>query len=369
MKSLTGILGFVLLFSICSFSQEEDPSLFKFDTLKVRKKFQIVGLPIVFYTPETSVGFGAGTQLFLHRQANIYNARESNILVTAIYTLNSQFIIDARPKIYFQFGDWMMDGCFKYKIFPSNFWGIGNFTPDSNEESYNMESFEVSAAFLKYLPPSLNFGLEYVFADHKMLEIKEGGILDTSGIPGSRGCRASGIFVVFNLDNRDNIFFPYKGNFMQIKAGFASKVLGSTYSYNKFIIDLRKYIRLTRTIVLASQIYLEDGYGTVPFQSKSYLGGPERNRGYYKGRYIDDHLGSAQVEVRWRFTPRWVLAGFASGGEVSSLPWDYFRDLKFSFGGGIRYQLLKKAPTLLRFDAGIGEDGNLGFYFSVNEAF
>ncbi len=351
------------------FGQEKEQSLLRFDTLKVKKTFQVVGLPIVFYMPETSLGFGAGAQLFLHRQANLYNSRESNILVTAIYTLNKQFIVDARPKIYFQFGDWMMDGMVKYKIFPNKFWGIGNFTPSSWEEKYNMETMEVSATFLKYLPPSLNFGLEYAFADHKMLEIEPGGSLDTANIPGAKGCRSSGIYVVFNLDNRDNIFFPYKGNFMQIKAGFSSKVLGSTYSYNKFIIDLRKYISLSRNLVLASQIYLEDGYGDVPFQAKALIGGNERTRGYYKGRYMDDHLGSAQVEVRWRFMRRWVLAGFASGGEVSSLPWDYFRDLKFSFGGGIRFQLLKNAPTHVRFDFGIGEDNNHGFYFSVNEAF
>ena len=41
----------------------------------------------------------------------------------------------------------------------------------------------------------------------------------------------------------------------------------------------------------------------------------------------------------------------------------------FGFGGGIRFQLVKDQDTLLRFDTGVGEDGNNGFYFGVNEAF
>ena len=48
---------------------------------------------------------------------------------------------------------------------------------------------------------------------------------------------------------------------------------------------------------------------------------------------------------------------------------NYFNSIKYSFGGGIRFQLLKNNPTLIRFDVGVGRDGNNGVYFGVNEAF
>ncbi len=356
------------LFILNGFSQDSDPIL-KTDTLSVKKKIQLVGIPILHYAPETSLGFGAGAQFFLGNQSNIYNSRQSNILVSFVYTLNKQYIVEVYPKIYFQFGNWMFDGIFKYKLFPYVFWGIGNETPNSNREDYTMESLEFSGAFLKRLPPSMNFGLEYRYENFKMLEKQNGGLLDTAGIAGANGAVTSGMYIVFNLDDRDNVFSARKGNFMQIKAGFSSRVLGSTNSFNKFVIDLRKYVKWINNHVIAAQIYLEDNYGDVPFQDMAWLGGNMRSRGYFKGRYIDNHMLVIQIENRWHVMPRWIVNTFISSGEVSTLPWDFFHNLKISFGGGLRFQLIRSKSTLLRFDVGFDESFQPGFYFGVNEAF
>lgn len=357
------------LSALAAGAQGSSNNILNSDTLNVKKKVQLIGIPILYYTPETSLGLGGGAQFFLSNQRNIYNSRQSNIMVSFVYTLNKQYIIEAYPKIYFQFGNWMLDGIFKYKLFPNIFWGIGNNAPASNEEHYTMESLELSAAFLKRLPPSMNFGLEYRYENFKMLEKKKGGLLDTAGIAGSSGAITSGIYVVFNLDDRDNIFSPSKGNFMQINAGFSSRVLGSTNSFNKFVIDLRKYISWIKNHVVAAQIYLEDNYGNVPFQDMGWIGGNMRNRGYFKGRYMDNHLLTLQLENRWHFKERWILTGFVSSGEVSKLPWDFFKDLKISYGGGLRFQIIGSKPTLIRLDVGFDEAFKPGFYFGVNEAF
>ena len=76
-----------------------------------------------------------------------------------------------------------------------------------------------------------------------------------------------------------------------------------------------------------------------------------------------------QAEYRLKVTNRVKIAGFALVGEVASLPGDYFNDLKPSFGGGVRFQITKKNPTLIRLDYGIGQGGQSGVYFGVNEAF
>jgi len=364
-----GVFILILFVFSNAISQTEKEDLYLTDTLEVKKNFRIIPVPIIFYTPETQFGFGAGVQSFIYSNSNVYNSRESNILLTAMYTTRKQFMLDVTPKIYFNRGDLFFDGLFRYRLFPNRFWGIGNNTPESNEETYNMETIIFEAAILKRLPSNLNFGFQYKFDKYNMLEIEEGGILDSAGIPGSEGAKISAIFFHFNLDDRDNVFSTKHGNYLQLKAGFSSKVLGATYGFNKYIIDLRKYFVLGKKSVLATQIYFEGTFGYVPFQSMSWLGGGERTRGYFRGRFIDHNMYAIQAEYRNRFHKRWSFATFVSVGEVAGIPLDYFNSLKYSIGGGIRFQLLKNNPTLVRFDFGLGRDGNNGVYFGVNEAF
>jgi len=46
-----------------------------------------------------------------------------------------------------------------------------------------------------------------------------------------------------------------------------------------------------------------------------------------------------------------------------------FNQMKPSFGGGIRFKILKDQNIWIRADLGKGIDGSSGFYFGINEAF
>lgn len=363
------LISFLLLGSRV-FSQDVEDLAFKTDTLNVNQKgLNVIGLPIVFVTPETGFGFGGGAQFFLLRKSNVYNSRLSNILVSGIYTLNQQLLIDIRPQLYIQRGNYLLDASYKFQIFPNRFWGVGPNTPDSNEESYNMTSSELRIAFLKRLPPKLNFGFEYISNFHDVTEVEEGGLLASETIEGNKRATISGLGVIFNLDSRDNIASPFSGNFFQINARFSSKNLGATHGFNTFILNLRSYLPLGKKSIIALQLYTQNNYGDVPFQSKVWYGGGEMARGYFRGRFIDNHAYVLQAEYRLRFASRWTMAGFALVGEVADLPENFFNYLKPSAGGGVRFKLVKTKDTLLRLDFGFGIDGNNGIYFGVNEAF
>lgn len=364
------LLGFLVLTGPAPVhGQESQDPFLRSDTLRQVKGVQMVALPVVFYTPETQFGFGAGLQLFFPYQTNIYNSRKSNIFVDAIYTTQNQLILDAKPQIYFLRGDLYLESPVQFKIYPNAFWGIGNRTPDEDRETYNMRTTTIQTTLYQRLPPHFNFGLRFWFEDHQMREVEEDGLLDTEDIPGADGARLSGLGAAINLDDRDVIEAPTRGNYVQFSGEFSSRAFGATHSFNKYILDFRKYFSLRRHSVLAVQAFLEGNFGNVPFQKKAWLGGGEKMRGYFKGRYMDDHMFVLQAEYRWRFKPRWVLAGFFSAGEVAPVPFDYGDVIKVSFGGGIRFQLKRDLPTLLRLDVGIGQEGNSGFYFGVNEAF
>ncbi len=364
-------LVIIVLFLIAapSWSQDKPKEFYRIDSVGNTKKVRLVGLPVVFYTPETQVGFGGGGQLFFLRQTDEYRDRLSNVLFTAIYTTNKQIIIDLKPQIYFERGNYFLDVAYKFKIFPNSFWGIGNNSREEDMESYNMTSNEVRVSFLKRLPPSLNFGFEFIYDNHDVTETEEGGILESEDILGNDGAIITGLGAIINLDSRDNVASPTSGHFFQLNARFSSRNFGATEGFNKFITDLRTYIPLAKRSILALQLYNENNFGDVPFQAKAWFGGGERGRGYFRGRFIDNHQIVAQAEYRLRFHPRWIAAGFVLAGEVAEDPDDYIDNLKTAMGGGIRFKFVKDQDIFLRLDIGIGEDGNSGFYFGINEAF
>ena len=165
------------------------------------------------------------------------------------------------------------------------------------------------------------------------------------------------------------MYSPHHGNYLIFKGGFSSQALGATHAFNEYLIDLRKYIPVWDKHTLAVQIYLTGTAGNVPFQSMAWLGGPERNRGYFKGRYLNNNYLLFQAEGRWRIFKRIHFNAFASLGQVAEISDKIFTHPKFSGGAGLRYQLLKSNPTLIRVDVGINQYGETGVYFGVNEAF
>ncbi len=361
---------FFISFSVLGQRKDEN-NVVKTDTIATGKSTQLIAIPIAFYTPETGFGFGGGGQLFFLKKENTFKNRLSNILFSGIYTLNEQIMFEVTPQIYFGEGNYFIDAHYLLEIYPNSFWGIGSNSLDVNEEIYNQTTHALNVSFLKRLPPDLNFGFQFIFKNHEVTEIKEGGILESQNIIGNRRTVVAGLGAVFNYDTRDNTGSPNKGFYYQAKAQFSSEIFGATSGFNKFIIDLREYLPIGARSLLAFQLYSENNFGEVPFQALASYGGGSRARGYFFGRYLDKQMYVSQIEYRWRFKERWTANAFTLAGEVAERPEDFFsiNNIKPAFGLGVRYKLFKDKDTWLRFDYGSGIDGNSGIYFGINEAF
>jgi hypothetical protein len=90
--------------------------------------------------------------------------------------------------------------------------GVGANNKEDALEKYNMETVTLRIGLLKRIPPNVNFGFEYNFENHIILEVQEDGLLDTTLTESSDGSISSGMSFVFNFDDRDNIYLPVKGN-------------------------------------------------------------------------------------------------------------------------------------------------------------
>jgi hypothetical protein len=343
-------------------AKEPDPA--------AKSKPNIIVLPVFYVTPETSLAFGAGALMNYRLGQDKKNTRPSSLGLLAVYTLHNQIQLSLKPEVYLPGNTYIVSGNFKYVRFPQKFYGIGNDVSASDVESYTPETFGLMLSLKRKIFGSIFGGVHYQLEGTHILKVETGGMLDSGTIPGSGGGLISGLGFSLIWDDRDNVFFPRRGSYVQLVAEFFSSAFGSDYSYSTTRLDIRTYIPLFETHVLAFQgVVRSTGGGAAPFYELSMLGGAYLMRGLYTGQYRDNALLAIQTEYRFPVWRRLSAAGFMGLGEVAPTFGNFqFDDLKFSVGAGLRFKLDRREGTNVRMDFACCK-GSTGFYMTIQEAF
>ncbi len=326
-------------------------------------------IPLVVYSPETSVGFGFSFQ-YLYRFPNDSASNLSTVGTTFLYTLERQIIVNPNWDFNLKNNKWKIPGAFLYQKFPEAFYGIGNTTKESDREEFTAQYILFKNRFTREVVKNFHFGFQYRLEHAFNFKHDAGGSLIQGNIRGSNGYLASGAGIAAIYDTRDNSMFPFKGWLLTFSNHFYPRWLGSDHEFANFKLDARKYFNPFKSNVIAVQALLSFHTGTPPFKMMSLLGGAETMRGYYSGRYRDRHLIAAQVEWRFPIYWRFLGVGFIGAGDVANTFDDFaLNRIKCALGGGIRFTLDAAERINLRFDAAFGIDGSRGFYVQLGEAF
>jgi outer membrane protein assembly factor BamA len=145
--------------------------------------------------------------------------------------------------------------------------------------------------------------------------------------------------------------------------------LGSDYDYNRYEVDLRRYLGKNDASVFAFHVLGQLTSGTPPFYELPALGGQQIMRGYYEGRYRDRIYLAGQAEYRRHLWWKLGAVAFLGAGNVGHDANDIrIADFKISSGFGLRVLFNEKEKVNLRIDLGFGPDTN-GTYFALEEAF
>jgi hypothetical protein len=333
------------------------------------KQGGFVFFPIIFYSPETKLGVGASVMYYFRGSQDDSTNRPSTIQPLIIYTLENQIVSSLETDIYWDNEVNRLVAGIGYIKFPDLFYGIGPNTTDEMEEEYTPETFILNAGYYRTVKESIKLGLSYEFARGAVIEREEGGLLDEGDIPGSRGGDVSGLGFSAAWDTRDNLFYPTGGSYHHGSATFFDDAIGSDFAFNRYIVDLRKYLPVGRSTVFAIQGFGRFSSGTPPFQMMATLGGQDKGRGYYGGRFRDKHSLVAQAELRRLITRRWGVVLFGGAGAVAPDPEAFRLDEAKPFGGfGIRYVFSTDEKINVRLDFGFAKDSS-GFYITAGEAF
>ncbi|MBV8771437.1 MAG: BamA/TamA family outer membrane protein [Deltaproteobacteria bacterium] len=217
------------------------------------------------------------------------------------------------------------------------FFGFGNGSRLGGESNYTTEQVYVRGQFGWNITHSFQLA---VVARPRYVRIFDGAFTtipqtptfypNVKGIGGGSEIYGE---VRATYDSRDSVDIPRSGTLLIVFEGTAQRALLSSFSYNRFGIDLHHYWTLSPRLTFAAHGYIQymPSGNEAPFWARGRLGGEasilydqETLRGYGTGRFNDNNLSVANFELRTRVFEASImnthgileLAPFVDAGQV-----------------------------------------------------
>jgi len=331
-------------------------------------KAKLTPLPVAFYLPETGFGFGGLGILTFRLKNESFASRQSSVQLGFSYTTKKQILVFLPYEIYKDNNSWRGVGELGFYKYFYNFYGLGIDSEEEDLETYDVTYPRFRGTLYYELMTNFSLGVSYQFDRYSGVRVDDGGLLNATLIEGKMGGILSNVGFNILYDNRDKLFFPTSGYF--IDAGIFTSVnwLGSSFDYSNFYLDFRKYQLIKGQHILALNLYMGLKSSGTPLFDLSYIGS-NRTRGFNDRRFLGLSELSLTAEYRFPIYKRFGGVLFGASGTVAG-DFDSLWSNKYvhSFGAGIRFVINQKDGIRVRLDYGFSpEGGNL--YLTVREAF
>ena len=328
------------------------------------KKSDLSFVAVPSYGREAGFGVGGGVVGLYRLDRSDSLMSPSNVSVTAGVSLNGFFSLMATGINNFRGNRSILSYRVEFSNKNLNFWGI-DFNDCSVNPSimYRRQALKVYADY-RYEPwTNFNVGatLDFLYADATKID-------DPDYLSGQRRTyTATGLGVSLQYDSRDFIPNPEYGMYLLLRQTVYPSdygTVGRNLLRTTFIADF--YRPVHDGSVMAIDFYGQFSSNNLPWTMREELGGANRMRGYYRGRYIDNNIVSWQMELRQRIYKRIGCVAWVGGGTVfPSLGGFNVNNFLPNYGLGLRFEIKRKVN--LRIDLGFGKD-TMGFVIDINEA-
>jgi Omp85 superfamily domain len=265
----------------------------------------------------------------------------------------------------------------------TNYYGFGNETTFDQDledvEFYRIDEdlFSVkSAIYLNYFGNLYgSLGLEFktskIEVNNKLLL---SGFNSTYGLNGFNQLK---LFLDFNIDTRDNSFYPESGFYANLRSSVYPQMLDNNDTFFKteavaaYFATLRTFTDLTLAFKVGGGTVFGGDY---PFFESIFIGGANDLRGFSRRRFAGDHGAYGQFELRSYLFPikiifpgRFGVHGFIESGRVYDDIYENSKKWHPSYGGGIWMTFIEKSISL---SLSLAESSELDvFYFTFGMGF
>ena len=321
--------------------------------------------------PETGFVFGfaaAATLTKIDTARKEFN-RPSTLTPFAIYSVRNQFLIAFGIDHFFKGGQ-NLNISPRFSLFPDRYFGIGNNNDPDSYETFTNQFWQLEGQVSIPYTNKIFWGIYMDVQQSDLQELATGGELEQGVIPGSKGGFQAGFGPAIRFDSRNDVIYPYKGYFINVRSLFS--YIGD-FSYSNYTFDLRRYISIRDDRdILAVQLNGSFTSGSsIPFYKLPQLGGSNGLRGITNANlYVDRQLLFSQLEYRkylfWAFC---AVAFIGAGDVVNEVGELSFSNMRYVGGAGLRFQILKEQRLNIRFDYGVARGNQSAFYISIREAF
>ncbi len=367
MQRLTTCCFFLLLFlsgiqraSVC-FAQND------MDSSKKEKNISLAGIILPSRSPENGFYAQGGLIGLFKTDPKDSLLRASNLYLFGLYSQLHQYRISTGGDLFTKREKYYLNGWYYYSYLPELYFGTGNQVSSQQSEFINYRLWYMNTNVLRNIYQKWFAGVSYTYEHLYQMNIPAGGLAASDVLPGMRTNTLSGPGIKIRHDSRDNILSTNKGFFLDMSYSFFRTGLGSSYQFDQFGLDIRKFINLTpkKYNILAFNFLLRHSAGNVPFRYLSNI----TARGYHPNLYRNNSLISLQAEYRLRIW-NWIGASFFGGlSEIAGTPDQLsFNSIRENYGGGLRFRVIKKHNMYLRIEYGRGRN-NSNYYVSFYDAF
>lgn len=294
--------------------------------------------------------------------------RPSIITQTIIFSTRGLFEVDLDMET-FTSSQWTSKLETQFVFLPDRFYGIGNQDADLKPVKFNAYRYRLEGHLMKGWRDRFFCGMSLDAGFYRNRERE--GTMVSSDVTGYKGGWSNALGPLFVYDSRNDPNWPTRGTYLKFTSLFAGSFMASDFSFNQFSFDGRWFVTpFNEKGIIASQLFVKNGWGDIPFYKLPALGGKNALRGIpHPLKYSNSNVWFAQSEYRRHIWWRFSCVAFAGIGASFGKFDNVVSQCHYTAGAGLRIQVLPGENLHLRVDYGIANGGDKAFYVGLREVF
>ena len=319
-----------------------DPSDGHIDMSKwLMQKQGFLPVPIIITEPAIGNGLGMAGIYFHDNLANEERVPPSISALAGAKTSNGTWFAGGGHLGYWAKDTIRYTGGLGKGVIQMDYYGLSGVSGKDLESGI---SFETDAVFfvqeLQFRLADSNFfaGAGYYLIDTGNT-FDWTGKLEELGVPEINfDSRSAAAGLMLNYDNLNNILTPSKGIDAEINGMFFNETWGSDQNFQRYNVLISYYTKPVSSLVVLLRSAASSVRGESPFYAVPFV----QLRGVKAMQFQGEETLKGETELRWSFTPRWALVGFAGVGKAFNEGIKGDSDNIYTKGLGMRYLIASK---------------------------